>query len=238
MDVHAMQMSPFIARAHYKEYRKRVRAHRKMRLDEAKKMVVEGGRVFRAGRTAKTEIEKEDTILMQAYAEMAKGQRIINIQTVLQTAGLNKQRLPVLAIGRADWTECFLTTHRRYSLENYFLFSKNQWGSSIDGRSGLCRYGSVEVPLRTFTSALQNQEWRKQNQFPELPVKALVPSIPPHLRPKDALEEYYILWEAEWSAAAPEDPLLLKHVAGYIYTIVAQWDLTPIERSVLEGRIQ
>lgn len=237
MNVTTMQMSPFIARAHFKEYRKKVRAHRAERLAKAASDVHLTGRALRSARAAKTEIEKEDTILMAAYAEMAKGQRILNIQSVLQAAGLNKQQLPVLAIGRADWKEAVLTTRQRYSVQHYFLFSRDRWGGSTDGR-GNYRYGDIEVPLRTFTANLQNQEWRKSNNLPTLPATALLPSIPPHLRPKGDLAEYYILWEAEWKATAPVDPLLLKHVAGFIYTVVAQWDLTPIERSVLEGRIQ
>jgi hypothetical protein len=29
----------------------------------------------------------------------------------------------------------------------------------------------------------------------------------------------------------------LKHISGPMYSVITQWDLTPVERAVLEGRI-
>lgn len=65
----------------------------------------------------------------------------------------------------------------------------------------------------------------------------MVPSVPVWLRPEGHLSEYHILWEAEWEVAPPVDPILLKYVSGPMYAVIAQWDLTPVERAVLEGRI-
>ena len=45
-----------------------------------------------------------------------------------------------------------------------------------------------------------------------------------------------ILWEAEWETV-PRDPLLLRHLAGGLYAVMASWDLTPLERAVLKGRL-
>jgi hypothetical protein len=36
---------------------------------------------------------------------------------------------------------------------------------------------------------------------------------------------------------APVDPLLVRHLQGSLYAIVAAWDLTPLERAVLMGRL-
>lgn len=235
MNVDIMQMNPNIAAVHYKEYRKRVRLNRELRLAEAQKKVAEGGKIFRAGRIEKSQVEKEDEQLMQAYREMAKGQRIINAASVIREAKLNKQQLPNLAIGRADWTECFLLW-KSYG-NGHFQFSKDRWGESLYGNRKSYKHGSVDFPLHTLTANVQNQEWRKSHDHPTLPVQALVPSIPPALRPAGDLADYYILWEAVWEKKAPVDPLLLKHISGHLYTVVAQWDLSPIERSVLEGRI-
>ena len=60
--------------------------------------------------------------------------------------------------------------------------------------------------------------------------------MPPHLRPDD-LSKYFVLWEAEWTAKAPVDPMLLSRVNETMFAIVAQWDLTPLEQRVLEGRL-
>lgn len=65
--------------------------------------------------------------------------------------------------------------------------------------------------------------------------RALVPPIPPRFRP-EKLYDYHVLWEAEWQKAPPEDPILLKKVSDNVYVVLAQWNLTDVERAVLEGR--
>lgn len=67
--------------------------------------------------------------------------------------------------------------------------------------------------------------------------RALVPLIPPNLRPARALVRYVILFEAEWEPVPPTDPLLLRHLHGDLYAVLAAWDLTPLERAVLAGRL-
>jgi hypothetical protein len=66
-------------------------------------------------------------------------------------------------------------------------------------------------------------------------VRALVPPVPPQFRPEN-LYEYHVLWDAEWQKAPPVDPILLKKVSDNVFIVLAQWDLTPLERAVLEGR--
>jgi hypothetical protein len=65
--------------------------------------------------------------------------------------------------------------------------------------------------------------------------RALVPPVPPRFRPEN-LYDYHVLWEAEWRKAPPIDPILLKKVSDNVYVVLAQWDLTPLEQAVLEGR--
>ena len=54
-------------------------------------------------------------------------------------------------------------------------------------------------------------------------------------------QAWHILWEVtEWSSTpqsgpAPYDPLLLKHLGGQLYAVLAEWDLTPLERAVMQG---
>jgi hypothetical protein len=61
--------------------------------------------------------------------------------------------------------------------------------------------------------------------------------VPPRLHPRGKLANYHILWDAVWTPAPPKDPLLLRHLAGQLYAIVGQWDLTPLEQAVLRGRL-
>ena len=63
-------------------------------------------------------------------------------------------------------------------------------------------------------------------------MNALIPNVPPALRPAHALSNYHLLWEAEWRVAPgppPGDPALLKHIGGDLYSVLAVWDLTPVE---------
>jgi hypothetical protein len=64
---------------------------------------------------------------------------------------------------------------------------------------------------------------------------AVVPIVPPQYRPKFKLSNYHILWEADWKRV-PVDPILLKHLGGSLYAVLASWDLTEIEQAVLRGR--
>lgn len=235
MNIATMEMNPNIARVHYKEYRKKVREHRAARLAAAQKQSVEGAKQMRAGQIAKSSVEKEDETLMESYRAMAQGQRIVNVASVLHAAGLNKEKLPNLALAGADWEHC----HLHWGYRDRFEFSREKWGAGARGYGTGMKYlhGATGFPLHTFGATLQNQEWRKGQNLPTLPARALVPSIPVHLRPAGDLSSYHILFEAEWTATPPVDPILLKHVHGYMYVVLAQWNLTDIERSVLEGRI-
>src|SRR5262249_17862424 len=73
---------------------------------------------------------------------------------------------------------------------------------------------------------------------------ALVPMIPLDGRPRTGVpEKAYIRWEVEqWSDrrldVAPDiDPYLLKHVTGSLYAVIAEWNLTEIERSIMRARV-
>lgn len=65
----------------------------------------------------------------------------------------------------------------------------------------------------------------------------MVPLIPPNLRPKDSLENYHILWDVQgsWFNEPPKDPFLLKHIDGDLFAVIAEWDLTDLEISVLKS---
>lgn len=70
---------------------------------------------------------------------------------------------------------------------------------------------------------------------------AQVPIVPPEHRPARGINNLFVLWEVdEWvwkrDPAPSRDPALLRHVGGDVYAVLAQWDLTDLERLVLSGR--
>lgn len=231
MNVQPMQMDPDVAEVLAKKYKKKLLEHRAERREMANKDVKEGGKRFRAGRITKSLIEKEDEELAASYAAMANGQKLINISKVLHDASYNDKHLPKLAIAGAHWKECYLRWNN-----GEFVFTPNNWGGFRD-RWGRHEDGIVGIPRGDFGFDLTDTEWRKKNNYPLLPVKAIVPSVPAFLRPSASLKGYHILFEAVWEPAPPVDPILLQHVHGLTFAVLAQWNLTDLERSVLEGRL-
>ena len=232
MQIETLKMDPEIARVHFNRYRKAVAVHREERRRELAKQGKEAGRKLGRVRIAKNRIEQEDEKLLTLYRELYKGQQVIDLPRVMRNAGLCEElRLPVLAIAEADALEVRLSINPYGMGSHTFCFHDdraNTWSSHY-------KKHKVYLHRDVFGTELTNTQWRAEHGYPTGQFKALVPAIPPHLRP-DKPEKYHILWEAEWSYAAPLDPILLKRVTPDHYVVVAQWDLTPVEQSVLEGR--
>ncbi len=233
MNVPIMSMDPRIAAVHYRDYRKKVREHKVNRVKELEARARKAGQELGRIRIEKSLLEKEDEVLMASYREMARGQRLVNIAAAITNAGLDsKKQLPVLAIAMADWKYALLRHDH-----GFIVFTEKRW-PDWSWRKEKFTSPSVAIPQGMFKAELTNAEWRKGRDLPNINnAKAVVPSIPAHLRPAGDLSKYHILWEAVWDTSPPVDPLLLRHVGGFIYSVVAQWDLTPVERSVLEGRL-
>jgi len=163
---------------------------------------------------------KEDRAIMLGYRALAKGRAIINIVDALRAAGLDEQGRPKLAIGMAHWQYAHLNL--RVPL---LAFAER------NGHMGKLR--CVVVPSGTFAGNVKDGwEAPRYSRW-----RALVPMIPPPIRPASALSNYHILWEAVWEAAPPRDPLLLRHLGGYLYAVLAAWNLTELERAVMGARI-
>jgi len=161
----------------------------------------------------------EDEALMRGYKALAKGQQVIDLHNVMRAAGLDEEGRPRLAICRADigWVR-----FRRYDRRFEFSDAPDTfWG--IQNRH---RRLYVDLPKETWPD----------DKLTRRDCRAIVPPIPPRFRPQGSLSRYHILWEAEWQDV-PTDPLLLRHLGGALYAVLAQWDLSALERAVLRGRL-
>lgn len=186
----------------------------------------------------------EDAAIMRGYRELARGHQMLQLTDAMRLGGTTeftfKERewdhrtkrsemktksitVPRLAIAHADSTAAW-------------TFGVNENGAvEIRGKREVGHSNvrdRMHFPNGTFEPG--RHEWRGVPR-----IRAIVPTVPPALRPAHALRNYHILWEAEWGLdpKAPVDPALLKHMGGDLYAVLAVWDLTEIERAVLGGRV-
>lgn len=160
-----------------------------------------------------------DRTTLAAYRELGRGRQLLDLHKVMREVGHDAQFRPVLAICRAgaQWCAC-----RRFR-DGGVLFRVETPDLGWADRDSKTR-GDVRLAPGTLPG-LAGNSWT-------FDVRAMVPEVPIHLRPAK-LEKYHVLWEATWEPVPPADPFLLRHLTGSLYTVLAQWDLTPIEQLVL-----
>lgn len=177
---------------------------------------------------ARREYERLDRAVMRGYKELAKGNALLELSKAIAMGGEtdvhftdrwsgeeSTHRFPAIAVCRADAARCLSTGINSSGGVTFYA----------DVRWTRARKNVVRVPDATFERQT-GSEW----------ASAIVPTVPPPFRPAYSLSNYHILWEAEWTGAAPVDPALLKHLGGDLYAVLAVWDLTPLEQAVLAGR--
>lgn len=178
----------------------------------------------------KTRSDEGIKILKQAYYHAKEGRKIIDIYQAMQNAGLNKDGWPNLAICRADGTEC--------------SFERRKDGAGLFHHTPLGRWDpatkySVRLPKNTFMDLPIGdwENWRANYRY------CVIPTIPAEHYPSGSLERYYLLWEVEeWHKQSqlpvpPIDPFLLKRLSPNLFAVLAEWDLTPLERAVIRGAL-
>src|SRR5215813_10690555 len=162
---------------------------------------------------------KEDLAPMRGFKALSKGQQVIDLFFTMKKVALDELYRPRLAICRANAEKVYY----RHGEKGDGTFSADQ---SWWRRASRLKY--IDFPQGTFPTVLNTQiRWNT--------LKALVPVVPAHLRPAAALSNYHILWEPEWSEEPPRDPILLKRIARFTFIVLAQWDLSELERSILRG---
>ncbi len=189
-------------------------------------------RKYQTHKHYETDIDRE---IKRAYREIAKGGVVIQAIDAIKRAGLNEQGLPKLALARATATHCFIERKRdggmtmRDTNPNRSLRRGSRAGKEIRKYSA----ASFDFPPTSFP-IYDPQHGHRVNQTNH---KAIIPMIPIHLRPKRGIENYHILWEADWEAI-PVDPYLLRRLGmGDLWLICAAWDLTEVERAAMSSRV-
>lgn len=158
-----------------------------------------------------------DLEIERVYRLISQGKKVIRALASIREAGVNEYGLPLLGIARADAERCYLTIRHDGSAR---MSSDVQW---ITGNTARSRY--FEFPTGLFARKHRTAE-------------AIVPHIPPDVRPARGLANYHVLFEANWKDIPP-DPMLLRRIGkGDLWLVCAAWDLTEVERAVLMDRIE
>lgn len=155
--------------------------------------------------------DARDWEIERIYRQIAKGKTVISVASAIRGAGLDELNRPRLAFGRADDESC------RCSVESgrvVFSRPRTNLGKLV-----------IDWPGVTYKST---SSW----------ISAVTPRIPPQHRPASGqLSKYHILWEADWKQI-PRDPYLLKRIGKDAFVVLAAWDLTDVELSVLRAHAQ
>lgn len=171
-----------------------------------------------------------DWEIQRTYQLLSKGKLVIRAIESIVKAGVDEKGLPKLALASTTAKACHLTRNADGSA----VMSSHQWRgpkrNTFDWRTS-----SFTFPAQTFgTSTWEGKTYRNSRSNHQ----AQLPLIPIHLRPKRGLQNYHILWEAEWEPIPPRDPYLLRRIGNAdLWLVVAHWDLTEVERAALATRI-
>ena len=171
------------------------------------------------------------------YGHMRYGKKIIDIYESFQKAGLNKDGDPKLAICRADAKQCYCHKFKDGSA----VFADQRW-ITVPRKT----FGDIKLPPATFKWIPLKPEIPLDNWQNDIKgnknIQTLVPIIPAKILVNEVnvlLKNYHILWEVEeWKPVPPKDPILLKQLTPNLFGVLATWDLTPLERAIIRGRIQ
>lgn len=201
-------------------------------MTETKMQAVEKWREYVAAE--KMYRKPEFTDLKKVYNQIKCGRKIIDIFKIIQKGGChNNNSHPKLAIAKASVKQVWCKYYPDGSVK--FINRTNSWGASpdalrmedVDLKSCLPEFDKKIIPANP-------QGWRPDH----FQLMAPVPIIPPQYLPKKLTDDYYILWEVdEWKLVPPTDPWLLKRITKTLFVVLAGWDLTPLEKAVMHGRM-
>jgi hypothetical protein len=169
----------------------------------------------------KTERTQQDERIARGYRVLARGLPIIELSKSVMAGGFFDNGLPKIAIARANSQDCWV----HFEIDDLIY--------SIDSAQ---RRNSREMLVNSSTVRVHVPERPTAPGRRSYSGHTIMPIIPPEHRPKrNRLHLFHILWEVEaWDLTPPRDPALLQHIGGDLWSVVAAWDLTELERAILQ----
>lgn len=150
--------------------------------------------------------------LERLYEVLANGRPVLHLPTILAKGGFHPwHHLPKLGFGVAGYATCRVDVER-----HQVSFTSSR------GRGPAESTFTFAVPVRRSTKRGSEH----------------IPVIPPVHIPRGDLNEYRLLWEANWQLENHEpergiDPALLRRIGSNFYELLAVWDMTPLEALAL-----
>lgn len=161
------------------------------------------------------------------YAALADGCQLLDLNQAIGAGGWTPEGHPAFAVARADRRTV------RYDLDG------SRWLRFEAGKNTRTGGPTLRRSIPLIHMPKQDPTWR-----PWRAGEAMVPLIPADVREEARTKarfvgerHWFILWEAVWVKVPPKDPILLEHLAGSLYVVLAQWDLTELERALMQGRL-
>jgi hypothetical protein len=191
-----------------------------MPVDQAKARLEEYREQLKVQRT------DQDERIAAGYRVLARGLPIIKLSESIERGGYFDNGLPKIAVARADSQDCWVHTEGPWNGTGTFIYSSENPGWRPHNRGALVNSVTVRVSVSNMPDASTRRKWNAHT---------IMPIIPPKHRPKlRRLRGFHLLWEVEeWELVPPKDPALLRWIGGDLWAVVAEWDLTELERAVL-----
>lgn len=159
-----------------------------------------------------------DEAIMAGYSAIARGKQVIDLRGTIAAGGLNKAGLPAIALAHAP-------------LEGVSVALDRDGAVTFDNPDMRGRARSV-ARFHLPDGTLPRDRNRGGSFSSVIRAQAIVPTIPPRLRPTASLDRFWVLFEATYEQP-PVDPALLRMLGSGLAVVLATWDLTPLERAVL-----
>jgi hypothetical protein len=192
--------------------------------------------------TSKTRNAEVYRDLKRVYGHIQKyGGKIINVTESIKKAGINADGDPKLAIVRADSPFVFCLKHANGTCGFYRSVESNPFGYEKKNLIVEAKTPDLQVSFGSYVWQHRkgyetSQDWGIERRRIRAPTPLIPPSILQNI--KTNLCNYSVLWEVEkWENIVPKDPMLLKQLTDNLFVVLASWDLTDLERAVLQGRL-